>query len=48
MNECDLYRQISKATGESMRTIAALGSELLIWAENGMAGSQPVGMVGCE
>ncbi len=25
MNECDLYRQISKATGESMRTIAALG-----------------------
>ena len=25
MNECDLYRQISKATGESMRTIAAMG-----------------------
>ena len=25
MKERDLYRQISKATGESMRTIAALG-----------------------
>ena len=25
MKEHDLYRQISKATGDSMRTIAALG-----------------------
>ena len=25
MKERDLYRQISKATGESMRTIAAMG-----------------------
>ncbi len=48
--EPSVWQQVVEFGAGDWKALCGLseGSELLIWAENGVAGSQPVGTLSCE